>query len=143
MKKLALHLWTSRYQFAKYFIIGFSGVVLDIGSLFLFKHYLGIRPVGAVIINQIFLINYVFFLNKHWAFKSKGVTHKQMIRFFILAGFNYVFSVTWMYVFNEKYGFNYLLIRIANIALAVAWNFLLYKHWVYKYTEVSDHDQQS
>ncbi|KKR34640.1 MAG: hypothetical protein UT67_C0010G0012 [Candidatus Magasanikbacteria bacterium GW2011_GWA2_40_10] len=131
-KKIFLHFWSMRHQFARYFIIGFSGVFLDIGSLFLLREYLHVRPVLAVIINGIFLLNYVFFLNKHWAFKSNGVTHKQMVRFFILSGFNYVISIAWMYIFNEKFAVNYLIVRIANIALSVAWNFLLYRYWVYK-----------
>lgn len=131
-KNIFLHLWSMRHQFVRYFIIGFSGVFLDVGSLYLLREYLHVRPVMAVIINGIFLLNYVFFLNKHWAFKSTGVTHKQVVRFLILSGVNYAISVTWMYIFNEKMGFNYLLVRVANIALSVAWNFLLYKHWVYK-----------
>ena len=135
IKKTILYFWSMRRQFARYFIIGFSGVIIDVGSLYLLKEYLHLRPVTAVIINGIFLLNYVFFLNKHWAFKSEGVTHKQIIRFFILSGFNYVVAIAWMFFFNEKVGINYLLARISNIALSVAWNFLLYKYWVYKHEE--------
>ena len=124
-----------RHQFARYFVIGLCGVFLDVGSLYLLKQYLHLRPVVAVIINGIFLLNYIFFLNKYWAFKSTGITHRQMVRFFLLSGVNYVISITWMYIFNEKSGFNYLLVRIANIALSVAWNFLLYKYWVYRREE--------
>lgn len=124
-----------RHQFVRYFIIGFSGVFLDVGTLYLLKEYLHFRPVVAVIINGILLINYVFFLNKYWAFKSTGVTHKQIVRFFLLAGVNYVIAVGWMYIFNEKLGLNYLLVRVANIALSVTWNFLLYKYWVYKHED--------
>ncbi len=132
LKKIILHFWSLRREFAKYFIIGISGVILDIGTLFLLKEYANIRPVVAVIINQAFLINYAFFLNKIWAFKSKGMTHRQMIRFYLLAGANYLFSVAWMWFFNERLEYNYIVARLANVALAVGWNFLLYKHWVYR-----------
>ncbi len=135
IKKLFLHFWSMRHQFVRYFVIGLGAVVLDVGSLYLLKEYLHLRPVVAVVINGIFLMNYVFFLNKYWAFKSKGVTHKQMVRFFILAGINYLISISWMYIFNHKLDFNYLWVRVANIALSVAWNFLLYKYWVYKHEE--------
>lgn len=121
-----------RHQFARYFMIGFSGVIIDIVSLYLLKQFAHLRPVVAVIVNQVFLLNYIFLLNKYWAFKTKGVTHKQVIRFFILAGINYAVAIVWMLFFNEKLGINYLLARVANIAVAVAWNFLLYKYWVYK-----------
>ena len=136
LKKLITYLWSLRHQFVKYFIIGFSGVILDISSLFLLKNYGHLRPVWAVVINQIFLLNYVFFLNKYWAFKVQGFAHKQAVRFLVVAGFNYVISIGWMIVFNEKFGLNYLIVRTANIAIAVAWNFLLYRYWVYAFTEI-------
>ncbi len=132
LKKIIIRLWSMRQQFVRYFIIGFSGVFLDLGSLYLLKEYFHLHPVLAVIVNGVFLLNYVFFLNKYWAFKSTGITHKQMVRFFILAGANYAIAIGWMYIFNHKFGFYYLFVRLANIALSVAWNFLLYKFWVYK-----------
>ena len=125
-------LWSLRREFIKYFVVGVSGLVLDVGSLYAFKEFLHLRPVTAVIINQAFLLNYVFFLNKYWAFKSRGVTRAQMVKFYTLAGINYVISVAWMYFFNEHLGVNYLLARMSNVALAVAWNFLLYRFWVFK-----------
>ena len=124
-----------RQQFARYFIIGIGAVVLDVGSLYLLKQYLHFRPFVAVITNGIFVLSYVFFLNKYWAFKATGVTHKQIIKFLILSGINYAIAIGWMYIFNDKLGFNYLIVRLANIALSVAWNFLLYKHWVYNHEE--------
>jgi putative flippase GtrA len=133
IKKTVLYFWSARHQFARYFIIGSCAVILDVGTLYLLKEYLHLRPVVAVIINGAVLINFIFFLNKHWTFKSGGATHKQIVRFFILAGFNYLVSVGWMFIFNEKIGFNYLATRVFNIALSVAWNFLLYKYWVYKH----------
>jgi len=134
-KKILLHFWSLRREFVKYFIIGVSGVILDVGTLYLLKEYAHVRPVVAVIINQAFLINYGFFLNKFWAFKSKGMTHRQIVRFYLLAGANYLFSIAWMWLFSEHLGVNYLIARVANVALAVGWNFLLYKHWVYKGAE--------
>lgn len=120
-----------RAQFTKYFITGISAVILDILTLYLLKEYAHLKPVWAVVVNQVVLLNYVFFINKYWSFKSQGMAHREMVRFLILAGVNYLISVAWMYVFNEKFGINYLLVRLANVALAVAWNFLLYRFWVY------------
>jgi putative flippase GtrA len=132
IKKIILHFWSMRHQFVRYFITGIIGVALDILSLFLLKQYAHLRPVVAVVINQAVLLNFVFFMNKHWSFKSQGSTHKQVVRFLIICGINYIISVTAMWFFNERMGFNYLLVRTANIAIAVAWNFLLYRYWVYR-----------
>lgn len=136
LKKIILHFWSMRRQFAKYFIVGFSGVFLDMGSLYLLTEFLHVRPVFGVMINGLFMLNYIFFLNKHWTFKSSGVTHKQIVRFFILSGFNYIITIVWMFFFNHKMGIDYKLVRISNIIIAVAWNFLIYKYWVYKQDEM-------
>lgn len=119
-------------QFIKYFIIGCSGVVLDMSTLILFKEVFGWSPVMSVVINQILLLTYIFCLNKFWSFKNREMPHRQIVRFLILAGFNYVFSVITMYVFNHKLNFDYRLVRVASIAMMVSWNFFLYKYWVYK-----------
>ena len=119
------------HQFAKYFITGISGVILDMVTLILFKEIFGWLPVVAVIVNQILLLGYIFLINKYWTFKNKEIPHKQIIRFLILAGFNYLFSVFVMYIFNHKFGFDYRLVRLASIASMVSWNFFLYKYWIY------------
>ncbi len=125
-------IWSWRHQFIKYFIIGISGVVLDMGLLWLFKEKGKIRAVEAVALTQIFTLSYNFLLNKYWAFKNKGLNHKQMIRYLLTAGANYVFAVVFMWVFNEKMGFNYLIVRLASIAIMVSWNFLLYRFWIFR-----------
>jgi dolichol-phosphate mannosyltransferase len=133
LKKLILHLWSIRRQFFRYFLVGFSGLFLDLGTFYILTDWVHLRPVLAVMVNGILMLNYIFFLNKYWTFKSQGVTHKQMIRFFILAGFNYAVSIGWMFIFNEKIGVHHFIARISNILISVAWNFVLYKYWVYRH----------
>lgn len=139
VKVVAQKMWSMRKEFVKYFVIGATSFVLDIGSLYLFKEYLHFRPYTAVVINQLVILNFVFFMNKHWSFQAGGTTHKQMVRFLTLATFNYIFSIAWMWFFTEyraihfihpEYG--YLFVRTANVILSVGWNFLLYKYWVYR-----------
>ena len=132
IRKALHHLWSIRKEFTKYFIIGISAFLSDIGSLYILKEYLRLSPTLAVVINQPVIVIGVFLLNKHWSFKARGVTHLQMIKFLILAVFNYLFSVVWIYLLHDRFGVYYLYARTLNIALSVAWNFLLYKHWVYR-----------
>ena len=142
-------LWSMRVQFAKYFTIGIGAVVLDIWSLH-FLVNLHINPILSIVINQLVIINLVFLLNKYWAFGSKGVTHQQIIRFYLVAGFNYLFAIAWMYIFTSLINLHqyiqyigisqtnyYLVVRLINVAMAVSWNFLLYKFFVYR-QEVGD-----
>ena len=133
VKKIARHLWSMRQQFIKYFIIGISGLVLHIGLLWLLKEYGHLRAVIAIIFSQIIVLSYNFTLNKLWAFGSKGLSRAQFIRYFITAAWNYFFAIAVMWGFNEKLGFNYLVVRLASIAFMVSWNFLLYRFWIFSH----------
>lgn len=130
IKKTLQYAWGVRREFAKYFIIGISGVVLDMATLILFKEVFGWSAVFSVIIIQAMMLVYVFYLNKYWTFRNKEIPHKQIVKFLILAGFNYIFSVSMMYFLEQV--FDYRLVRLATIAVMVSWNFFLYKYWVYR-----------
>jgi len=119
-------------QFRRYFTVGCSGVVLDLASLYLLKTTIGLTPVVAVIINQIGMAAYIFLLNKYWVFGSSGAFTRQVTRYITLMIVNYGIAIGWMWFFNSYLGFNYLLMRLANIALATVWNFLLYRFFVYR-----------
>jgi len=131
VKKTFTFFWSLRHQFIKYFIIGIGAVILDMSTLLFFKEILKISPVIAVTANQILVLIFVFLLNKYWSFKENSMTHRQLFRFGILVIYNYSFAVVAMYVFNNLLKFDYRLVRLGSIILAVSWNFFLYKYWVY------------
>ncbi len=142
IKRLANHIWDSRDQVLRYMATGGSAFVFDIVTLYLFKEYFQWRPFVAIIVNQVIIFIYIFLLNKHWSFKAGGETHEQLVRFFILAASNYLFAILWMWLFTEHWPVHvfgpsqdYLLVHMVNVALSVGWNFLLYKHWVYRNDE--------
>ncbi|MDD2656009.1 MAG: GtrA family protein [Patescibacteria group bacterium] len=132
IKKILQYALSVRHQFTKYFIVGFSGLFLDLATLIFFKEFFGLNATIAVILNQILMLTYNFLLNKYWSFKNKEMPHRQIVRYLVLAGFNYLFSVGVMYLFNHILEFDYRLVRIATIAVMVMWNFFLYKYWVYR-----------
>ena len=119
-------------EFLKYFVVGSSSVILDIGTLYCLKEFFGLSAISSIILNQLIIYNYVFFLNKLWVFSTKGMIVSQMTRYYILALGNYIIAVVWMWFFHNKLGQNYLLVRLSNIILSTAWNFLLYKFFVYR-----------
>lgn len=119
-------------EFNRYFVIGLSGTVLDIVSLWILKQFFNLVPVLAVVVNQIFILLYLFWLNKKISFRAQGIARQQLVRFVLVFGGNYILAIGWMWVFNHLLNFNYLLVRLVNIALSVSWNFFLYKEWVYK-----------
>ncbi len=119
-------------KFVKYFFVGISGLILDLGLLYIASDVLRIRPLVALLVTQIMVITYNYLLNKYWSFGSRGAHGRQLVRYSVVLGFNYLFGEAAMYVGNEVFGVHHLLIRAATVALAVSWNFLLYNYWVYK-----------
>lgn len=116
----------------KYVVVGASGFVFDIGLLYATKEYLGIRPWLALVITQCVVMAYNFTLNKLWSFGNRDMPHTQLVRYLTLAGINYAVGVIFMYLFNEILGIDYLLVRLGTVLLAVSWNFLVFKYWVYR-----------
>ncbi len=119
-------------EFLKYFIIGSSSVLIDLGTLYLFKEIFNFSPIISVVLNQIIVYSYVFLMNKFFVFSSDKSFLKQLIKYLIIASMNYLVAILWMWFFNKILGQNYLLVRTANIVLSVIWNFFLYKLFIYK-----------
>ncbi|MEK7102601.1 MAG: GtrA family protein [Patescibacteria group bacterium] len=119
-------------KFTKYFLVGISGLILDVGLLYLASGVLHIRPLYALLVTQVFVITYNFLLNKHWSFESRGAHHRQFARYALVLGFNYTVGEGAMYFGHEVLEVNYLIVRIVTVAVAVSWNFLLYNYWVYR-----------
>ena len=143
VKKFLHFLWEK--SFLQYFIVGCTSFLLDFFSLIFFREVLNFNPVLSVACNQVITLTFVFLLNKFWSFKAVGRTKHQVARFFVLAAFNYCFAILWMWLFTKHISVSlhlnilgqtrdlwYLLVRVANIFLAISWNFFTYKYWVYK-----------
>jgi putative flippase GtrA len=130
--KLVKHTWTLRYQFIKYFIVGISGFVLSFSLLVFAKEILDVSAVTATAVIGILMMSFNFLLNKYWSFRNKAMPHKQIVRYLILSAANYVFSIFAMYLFHDRFGWDYKLVNIGTVAMMVSWNFLLFKYWVYK-----------
>ncbi|MFB6181705.1 MAG: GtrA family protein, partial [Candidatus Magasanikbacteria bacterium] len=113
-------------------VVGVSGLFLDFAVFALFADFILITAWISEAIAKAVAIGYNFTLNKYWSFQSDKKAHKQLVRFLIVAGFNYVFAVVSMYFFHEQIGFHKYLVKASTVAIMVSWNFLLYKYWVYK-----------
>ena len=130
--KFITYAWSIRREFTKYFIVGVTGVVIDIGTLMFLKERLNFLPVIAVMVNQLIVMSYNFLLNKYWSFRNQELPHKQFVRYIFVSTMNYGVGVAVMYFFNHYLNFDYRLVRIGTIVVMVPANFLLYKYWVYR-----------
>ena len=132
VKKIIRYAINARHSFMKYFMVGVVGFVMDLGTLTFFREQLGIAPYVAVMLNQIIVILFNFTANKIWSFKNKALPHKQFVRYMMLFAFNYTLAIFFMYLFNERVGIDYRLVRIGTIVLSMSWNFVLYRHWIFR-----------
>ena len=123
---------SSRRQIIKFLVVGVSSALIDIGLLIILTEKAHFYPVWAVASNQIFIIAYNFLLNKYWSFETTKKPIKQFGRYIILVSFNYFASVVLMYLLYDVAGINYKVVRLFSIGLLFIFNFLAYKHWVYK-----------
>lgn len=131
IKKLVSFLWSLRQQFMKYFVVGVSGLFLDFAIFALLSDVILITAWISEAITKALATGYNFTLNKYWSFESDKKGYRQLVRFLILAGFNYVFAVVAMYFFNGKLGVQKYFVKASTVAMMVSWNFFLYKYWVY------------
>ncbi len=134
--------WGLRHQALKYAIVGGFGFALDYGIFSLLFAILSrttpfhdaTAAVIATTISQVCTAILGFYLNLKWSFKDGGdsATHKKAIRFFVLAGWNYLFSAFAIYFMVHDLHIIPYLAKIIVVAIIVCWNFLLYKFVVYK-----------
>lgn len=123
------------HRFFRYLIVGGSSALLDIGLLILLKNVFHISATFALALEQIFINIYNFTLQKYWTFSHTGKVGPPIRRYLTLLLTNYFFSLLMMYLWHEKLGFDYRIVRIATIILLVPTNFFLYKFWVYRKSE--------
>lgn len=140
LKKIFKLGFENRYQILKYLITGGSGFVLDMSTLWLLKEKFGLRPTEAVVVNQIFMVVYLFLFYKFWAFRARGITHKQLVKFICVLAWDYVFAVLMMAWGSEFLLINYLLVRVLTIGITTLWNYPLYKYWVFVVGQVGIKD---
>jgi putative flippase GtrA len=114
-----------------YLVVGGLTVVVDIGLLALLHESYGV-PLGlattvayctAVVVN--FLLNRTVMSSR----SSRGLT-QHALRYSSLVLANYVITLAVVTAAGHV-GDRYLVAKVAVIAGSTAWNFLLYRHWVF------------
>lgn len=122
-----------KYSFVRYLFIGTTTFVIDFGLFNLMSLVLGVKPIYANLTSTFLSLFFNFTMSNFWTFKLDG-SHKsrKLIRYAILATFNYFFQNFSMYLFIENTDINHNIAKAIITITVMAWNFLLYKLWVFK-----------
>lgn len=122
-------------KFIKFGIVGFSGVIANLGILYLLTNT-GLYYVisGAISIEASLLTN--FTLNRFWTFKeeAKHVNMKKaIVKDHITRTVGAIIQMSCLYVFTEIFAIYYLFSMTIGIIASILWNFAGNIRWVWKH----------
>lgn len=124
-------------RFAKYCLVGVSGILVNMGLLWLLTEFAGLFYLQSAIISIESSIISNFILNDVFTFperRSRGARQfiKRMVKFNVvsLAGLGLNMTVLWF--LTDVFGVYYLLSNIFGIAVATLWNYLANFWWTWK-----------
>ena len=118
---------------ARYIISGSTGAVVNIGTLFLLTHFLGVWYLASSVCAFITSFFVSFYLQRTWTFEQNtpGTMTHQMTRYFGVAIFNLLLNTGIVYVAVEYLGVWYVLAQIlASVIVAVS-SFFIYQHLIF------------
>ena len=124
--------WQTFRQFVRYGIIGSSSVLIDMVFLYVLTEVAGFWYMVSAVIATTTVVFFNFFMNRNWSFASNGLMRRQMVKYSMLLGFNYLYSIFGLYFFVEFFHLHYLMGKIIIALTMVTWNFALFKFVIYK-----------
>jgi putative flippase GtrA len=118
-------------RIAVYIGVGLVGFCVDFGLLVFFREVIGTPVWVATTIAFWASLAVVFLSNKYLTFGARGMGHRQLIRYFMLLGVNYVATLG-IIALAQRIGVGYQVGKVAAVALTTVWNYLAYQLWVFR-----------
>lgn len=118
-------------QIIVYALVGGFTTGLDFFLYWAFVEFLGVLYLAAAAAITPLTTYLNFALHRRLTFKSGGRKIKQLPRFIVLWGVNYVLGLALLWLFVDGLGINYLVGRIMVFAVILLWNFLALQKFVF------------
>lgn len=131
------HVYSEWMKMIKFGLVGLSGIVVNMGLLYLLTEYAGIYYlISAVVAIELSILNN-FILNDFWTFSSRRLIHryswiKRLFAFHIIAAGGLLINLGVLYLLTEYAGIYYLVANLAGILVAFLWNYFLNRHLTWK-----------
>ena len=119
----------------KFGLVGCSGVIVNMGILFLGKHIVHLDVAIASPIAIIVSIFTNFLLNYYWTWNEqtrKQSFFRQLLKYYVSSSLGALINYGTLLGMNKLLGVNYLISNLSGIILAMSSNFLLSEFWVFK-----------
>ena len=129
--KLGFH---SHKDFVKYSVVGFSGVLINLGGYILLTRYFGMAEEVAPLISIETSLISNFLFNNFWTFKKRYPSPflSRLMQFHLVAGFTGVINYTAFFIMFKALMINDILANLIGIALAAILNYLINSNWTWK-----------
>lgn len=129
-KSLILFLY--RHNAIRYLFVGGTTFLIDLGLLVLLHGVIDLHLGLSATLAYWLSILWNFTLNRWWTFsasESKKL-HKHISSYLLLLGFNYVFTVTFIYILTSM-GLHYSITKVIVVCVQISWTYPIYKYVIF------------
>jgi len=112
----------------KYYLVGASGVLVNLGILFILTEFVGLWYLLSSTIGIYVSITSNFLFNKTWTFRDTAIKQRDFLMYGKFIGVSLVgmgIQLGFNYIFVEKLSVYYLLAALMSIMIASSVNFIL------------------
>jgi len=118
-------------EIARFIIVGGISFVIDLGLLMLLHEVFLVDLLVATPIAFLTSLGFNFALQRIFTFRADNGKSVSFVKYCILVIFN-TLAVDFIVNVIDWWGAGYEVGKVVSTVLTTAWNFLLYKHWIFR-----------
>lgn len=115
----------------KFLVVGGASFAIDLGLLALLHEVGGVDLWVATPIAFLASLVFNFLVQRKFTFRSSGRADVSLLKYGVLVVFNVIATDVVVNVVDGA-GYPYALGKVIATVATTIWNFLLYKHWIFK-----------
>ena len=129
------HVYHEFHRMINFLIVGFTGVFVNLGMLYLLTES-GIYYVtsGVIAVEMSIISN--FFLNDSFVFSDIGIQEntrgKRFVMYHLVSIIGVIINLSFMIILTEWFGFYYLISSMVGIIAAFSWNFIVNRRYTWQ-----------
>lgn len=136
----SLRSWATKIDnshLVKFLIVGGVSFAIDLGLLVILHEAFGVGLWIATPVAFLVSLTFNYVLQRMFTFKVTTRSHSSLIRYAILVAFNTLATDFIVNTFADL-ELTYAAGKIVATALTMAWNFFLYKYWIFPSERISE-----
>ena len=118
-------------ELARFIIVGGVSFVIDLGLLMLLHEVFLVDLLIATPVAFLTSLAFNYALQRAFTFRAENGKSVSFVKYCLLVAFN-TLAVDVIVNFIDWLGAGYQVGKVIATILTTAWNFLLYKHWIFK-----------